>query len=56
MPITDERRRQLAAIVEDLSQSKIPIDNPRIERALIAIIETLLEGEESVVHARADAV
>ena len=55
MSFTDERRRQLATILEDLSNSKLPIDNPRIERALIAIIETLLEEEEQDLRPRGDA-
>ena len=45
MAVTDERRCQLEALLEDLRGSTLPIDNPRIERALIAIVETLLERE-----------
>ena len=36
-------RLQLEAILEELRHAKTPIDNPRIERALMALIETLLE-------------
>ncbi len=43
MVIAEPRRLQLEAILEELRRSKTPIDNPRIERALIALIETLLE-------------
>jgi hypothetical protein len=43
MAIAKHRRVQLEAVLEDLRRARTPIDNPRIERALIAIVETLLE-------------
>ena len=45
MAIADERRLQLESILKDLRQAKTPIDNPRIERALIALIETVLDPD-----------
>jgi len=43
MGIAESRRVQLAAILEDLHRPDSLIDNPRIERALIALIETMSE-------------
>jgi len=43
MDIAESRRLQLDGILEDLRRAKTPIDNPRIEGALIALIETMLE-------------
>jgi hypothetical protein len=43
MAVAEPKRVQLEAILEDLRHAKTPIDNPRIERALIALIETVLE-------------
>lgn len=47
MDIAEPRRVQLQAILEDLRHAKTPIDNPRIERALIALIETVLAPSAS---------
>jgi hypothetical protein len=42
MPLTERSRRQLVSSLYELHYDK-PIDNPQIERALIAAIEALLE-------------
>jgi hypothetical protein len=44
MPLTERSRRQLVSSLHELHYDK-PIDNPQIERALIAAIEALLEVE-----------
>ena len=44
MDIAERRRAQLEAILKDLRHPRTPIDNPRIERALIAVIEAVLES------------
>jgi hypothetical protein len=42
MPLSDPRRRELEACLQDIQTQK-PIDNAQIERALVALLDTFLE-------------
>jgi hypothetical protein len=52
MSLSDPRRRQLEACLQDI-QSHRPIDNAQIERALVALIEVLLEDNSASGSGRA---
>ncbi|HEX3366254.1 hypothetical protein [Phenylobacterium sp.] len=42
MALSDHRRRQLTASLHELRRDR-PIDNAQIERALVAILEALID-------------
>ncbi len=46
MELKEDDRTKLQAILEDLERSRLPIDLPKIERALIAVLRALLREEE----------
>ena len=46
MALSEYRRRQLARSLSDLRRDK-PIDNTQIERALVAVMEPLLDESGS---------
>ncbi|MBW8813613.1 MAG: hypothetical protein JF588_09325 [Caulobacterales bacterium] len=46
MRLSEARRRQLQALLQDLREDRVPVDLPKLERAVIAALEALLEGTE----------
>jgi hypothetical protein len=47
MPILPDTRHGLEALLKELQTDRIPIDMPRIERALIAILSALLDDRRT---------
>jgi hypothetical protein len=46
MALSEHRRRQLARSLGELRRDG-PVDNPQIERALVAVLEALLDEDGS---------
>jgi transcriptional regulator NrdR family protein len=55
MPLSDHRRLKLVRSLDELRNDR-PIDNPQIARALVALIEAVLDetGERSLPSDRLD--
>jgi hypothetical protein len=47
--MSNENRVRLQAILDDLQTATVPIDMPTIERALVAILRTLLDEQRDSV-------
>jgi hypothetical protein len=47
MELKSENKATLKAILDDLEMSKIPVDLPKIERSLIAILGALLREPQN---------
>lgn len=51
MSLSSHQVETLGALLDDLRTSKLPIDNPKIERILIALLEAAVSSGPEAAHA-----